>query len=237
MKKFLIPLSVVLWALSCRMINISNDLLDVRTDDHPIEDCSTISFENTNGDLELSEWENDFVRVETSIWGDSARGVPDDLKILAEVKDGLSYSVEYPGGPSFVSVDFKVMVPAGSGCIVNSVTVNGDTRIEGDLSVFVESVNGDILINASDSRGLFTVNGDIEAVLERQFQSFADETVNGDVSVELPAEIGLVIETLNGDISVNGREFESIATLEGSIDAAAALETLNGDVEVTRMNR
>ncbi len=237
MKKFLIPLSVVLWALSCRMINISNDLLDVRTDDHPIEDCSTISFENTNGDLELTEWENDFVRVETSIWGDSARGVPDDLKILAEVSDGLSYHVEYPGGLSYVSVDFKVMVPSGSGCIVNSVTVNGDTWIEGDLSVFVESVNGDILVNASDSRGLFTVNGDIEAVLERQLRSFAVETVNGDVSVELPVEMELVIETLNGDISVNGREFESIATLEGAIDAAAALETLNGDIEVTRMNR
>ncbi len=236
MKKFLIPLSVVFWALSCRMINFSNDLLDVRTEDHPIGDCSSISFENTNGDLELSEWENDFVRVETSIWGDSARGIPDDLKILAEVQDGLSYSVEYPGGLSYVSVDFRVMVPAGSGCIVNSVTVNGDTRIEGDLSVFVESVNGDIRVTASDSRGLFTVNGDIEAVLERQLRSFAVETVNGDVSVELPGGMGLVIETLNGDITVDGTDYDDGVTLGGSFDASAALETLNGDVEVARMN-
>lgn len=233
MKKTLFITAAVFWILSCRMVNISNDLLETRTGEHHLDRHGTLSFENTNGDLELTEWNNDFIQVETRIYGDSARGVPEGLHIMTEESpDEVAYTVEYPGGMSFVSVDFQVKIPEDSEYLLNTVTVNGETVVIADLDAFIESVNGDILVEAKSSRGLFTVNGDISAVLRDQAECLAVETVNGDITIDLPEEIGLVLETTNGDITVDGIEYDKQVTFSGVTEAAAALETLNGDIEI-----
>lgn len=236
-KNAFFTLTLFFWILSCRMVNISNDLLETRTGEHFIPNRGTLSFNNTNGDLKLTEWDNDFVQVETSIYGDSARGIPEGLHILTEeLDDALIYTVEYPGGLSYVSVDFDVKVPLNSDYRLNVVTVNGEIVIDADLAAFVESVNGDITVNALSSPGLFTVNGDVTAVLERQIENLAVETVNGDIFIELPKELNLVLETLNGDITVDRSGYDKDVTIMGDSDASAALKTLNGDIDILRID-
>ncbi len=236
-KRTFFILTIFFWALSCRMVNISNDLLETRSEEHFLNHRGILSFNNTNGDLNLSEWDNDFIQVETTIYGDSARGIPPGLHILTEeLEDALSYTVEYPGGPAYVSVDFDVKVPARSDYRLNVVTVNGETAIDADLMAFVESVNGDIMVKALSSPGLFTVNGDITAALEQQIEDFAVETVNGDICIELSKELDLVLETMNGDITVDGSSYDKDVTIIGDSDASAALKTLNGDIDVQRID-
>ena len=237
MKKALFPLAVFLWILSCRMVNISNDLLEVRTGEHNLSPGGEIVFENTNGDLDLTEWDRDYIQVEASIYGDSSRGVPEDLDILIEESmDQLKYLVEYPGGLSFVSVDFSVRVPEDMEYDVASITVNGETRICASAFINVESVNGDIYVEALSSSGIETVNGDIEAILSRQLESFDIDAVNGDILLKIPEEIGVSVETLNGDISIDDKDYDHNAHVPGTLSGTVLLETVNGDVEVKRVD-
>jgi len=215
------------------MVNISNDLLEVRTADHTLGASCTLSFENTNGDLEITEWENSFIRVETSIYGDSSRGVPEDLSIVAQEGDNrLSYSVYYPGSFSFCSVDFAVFVPEGSSLFVISTTVNGETVIKAGVDVLAESVNGDIDLEVSSSRGVSTTNGDISAALLNQNEPLYIESENGDISLELPENMGVVTETVNGDVFLPG----GLTTVRGTSENTVTVQTVNGDINVVRLN-
>jgi DUF4097 and DUF4098 domain-containing protein YvlB len=219
------------------MVNISNDLLEVRTEKFDLRSSGTFNINNTNGDIDICEWDSSFIQVETSIYGDSSRGIPSDLHIRWEqLENELSCTVDYPGGLSFISVDFCVCVPPNSEYLLNVVTVNGESAVDARLSAFVESVNGDISVKASSTRGLFTVNGDVSAVLENQTEPFAAETVNGDLFIELHENLGLVVETVNGDVTINGKEYGDEVTMEGSNQAAAVLETVNGNIDVKRFN-
>lgn len=220
--------------LSCVMVNISNDLLEVRSEDHSLENGSMLSFENSNGDLKLVEWENSYVRVEASIYGDSSRGVPDDLSIaIREENGGLYCRVEYPGGLSFCSVDLAVFVPRNSGMSVMNSSVNGETEINAAVDVTVESVNGDVVIDALSSRGITTTNGDISAVLHVQNESLSVETVNGDICLQIPEALGISAETVNGDVNLPGGAVDQV---RGTSENTVTVETVNGDINVTRLN-
>lgn len=233
MKRKAFLLSALFYLLSCRMVNISNDLLSVTTEDYSLSPGGTLTFCNTNGDTELSQWNEDYIRVETRIYGDSCRGIPEDLRILTEEGENqLAFSVEYPGGLSYNSVDFSVSIPENAGLIVNCETVNGCTTINADSDVLVESVNGDILVRALSSRGLFAVNGDITAELSRQVEPFSVETVNGDILLRLPEDLGLDVETVSGDLMIRGRSYSSSANIRGALEAAASIETVLGDIIV-----
>jgi len=235
--KTFFTLTLFFWALSCRMVNISNDLLEIRTAQHILESGGSLVFDNTNGDLCLSEWSNDYIQVETMIYGDSARGIPEGLQIvIQELGEALTYTVEYPGGLSYVSVDFEVKVPANSRYCLRTVTVNGETVVDADLAAYIESVNGDITAKVLSSNGLITVNGDITAYLEHQIEDLEIETINGDISVELPEELGLVLETMNGNISINGSSYDNSVGITGESDFSAKVETLNGDIDIKQLD-
>lgn len=235
MKRFYFVTAAILALVSCRMVNISNDLLEIRTAEHMIDQGDTISFNNTNGDLKLLEWENPYVMVETRIYGDSAVGIPEGLDIICtESGSGLEYFVDYPGGLSFVSVDFDVRVPEGSGHFLAVQTVNGDLEVDADVILNVESVNGDMKIKASGSTGITTVNGDVEASLSHQAHSFTVEAVNGDMKILLPEGIGIEVETCNGDIVIDGQGYDDEVRIQGMLELFATVETVNGDIEVTR---
>ncbi len=233
MKRTAFLLSTLFYLLSCRMVNISNDLLSLSSEDFVLNRGGTLSFSNTNGDTELNEWNESFIRVETRIYGDSCRGIPEDLQILTRDGDNeLAFSVEYPGGLSYNSVDFTVSIPRDAGFLINCETVNGTTSISAEADVYVESVNGDILVRALSSRGLFAVNGDIDAELSGQTGDLAIETVNGDILVKLPENLGLSVETVNGDLMLRGRSYSSSVSIPGALEAVASIETVLGDITV-----
>ncbi len=233
MKYKMFLLSAACLAASCITIKMNRDLLETRTSDFEVKAGSELSFENTNGDLEVREWELDFVRIETSIYGDSGSGVPPDLNIgFEELENHLSAVVDYPGGMSFCSVDFLVMIPDNMGYTINCTTTNGETLITGDVIANIKSTNGDIYVEAVCSHALETTNGDITALLSGQNGVLVIETTNGDISVEIPDHIGFEAETTNGDIIVDGVEKEDEVFIDG--DWIAGIETTNGDILITR---
>ena len=104
-----------------------------------------------------------------------------------------------------VSVHFTVHVPSGVDFVGR--TVNGDVQVE-SLSGDVEahSVNGDVDVSTSGLAQASTVNGSIRAQVGRADWdgSLEFETVNGNITVELPDGVGadVTAATVNGSIRI-----------------------------------
>ncbi len=236
MKNRMFVLAGIFFVTSC-MITLKQSLLESHIDEFDIQRGSELSFQNTNGDLEVTEWESDFVQVETFIYGDSGRGVPEDLVIeFNKTIDKLSATVDYPDGFSTCSVDFVVKIPSEMGYLVSHSTTNGDTSIIADVIADVEAVNGDIYLEVLCSRELETVNGDISAILLAQNFPLIIETVNGDIAVELSELMEVTAETVNGDITVGGIEFNGKISLAGSGLDLVEIVTVNGDIQVKQFD-
>ena len=143
-----------------------------------------------------------------------------------------------------VSVHFTVHVPRGVDFVGR--TVNGEIEVE-SLSGNVEAytVNGDVEVSTSGLAQASTVNGSIRARIGTADWegSLEFETVNGSITVELPAGVGadVTAATVNGGIetdfplTVQGR-FSS-KRLSGTIGGGGPrlwLETVNGSIRILK---
>jgi hypothetical protein len=145
-----------------------------------------------------------------------------------------------------VSVEFRVLVPKGVKVAVN--TVNGAVSVEGATSdVDAETVNGELAVNTTGGHvNASNVNGGVRATLGHVDGdgSMRFKTVNGSVTLDVPADFGADVEmaTVNGSLNTN---FEM--TLTGRMDPhrlrthvgrpggpRIRLETVNGDVDLRR---
>ncbi|MEA3265418.1 MAG: DUF4097 family beta strand repeat-containing protein [Candidatus Fermentibacteria bacterium] len=233
MKHKIFVLALALLTVSCVIIRLDADLISVRTSEFDMKHGSLLSFSNSRGDLEVTEWESDYILIEASIYGDSGIGVPEGLEILFEqTDDHLISSVTYPGRTFFGSVDLSVKIPFDMGYAIEYSSTNGETLIKGDVTASVESTNGDIYVEVSSAQSILTTNGDITALLLMQEDVVTIETTNGDITVELPDHMGFEVETTNGDISVDGYEISNEASYDGQW--TARIETTNGDVTISR---
>ena len=145
-----------------------------------------------------------------------------------------------------VSVEFHVLVPKGVKVGVN--TVNGAVTVDGATSdVDASTVNGEVDVTTGGGRvNASNVNGGVRARLARVESDGTMDftTVNGTVTVEVPADFGgdLEVQTVNGSLNTN---FE--LTVSGRMDPhhlrghvgrpggpRLRLETVNGNVELRR---
>ena len=143
-----------------------------------------------------------------------------------------------------VSVHFTVHVPRGVDFVGR--TVNGDVQVE-SLSGDVEAhtVNGDVEVSTSGFAQASTVNGSVRAQIGRADWdgSLEFETVNGNITVELPAGVGadVTAATVNGGIetdfplTVSGRfSSKRITGTIGDGGRRLWLETVNGSIRILR---
>lgn len=143
-----------------------------------------------------------------------------------------------------VQVNFTVRVPSGIHFVGR--TVNGDvdvTSLAGNVDA--STVNGGIDISTSGYAQAGTVNGSITASMGSADWAgrIEFETVNGSITVELPAGTNTEVEaeTVNGDIStdfpltVRGR-FNSrhISGVIGTGGRELEFETVNGSITIRR---
>ena len=224
-----------------------------------------IEVKGINGDIRAVAGSGSEVEV-TADLREHRRGSAEDIEFeVLEHRDGVTICAVYPTAPrenrpnecrpgsrgrmnikdNDVSVHFMVSVPAG----VNFVgrTVNGDVEarsLSGDVAG--HTVNGDVELSASGLVQGSTVNGSIIAAMGRANWdgSLEFETVNGSITVELPAgfEAEVTARTVNGSIqtdfplTVSGR-FSS-KRLTGTIGDGGGrrlwLETVNGRIELNR---
>jgi len=209
------------------------------------------SISNVNGSITITGERGDKVEIVATKKADNQEDLD---KIEIEISHSASEIVvdtKLGESSSWFSHDnsgeVKYVISVPTGTRLDSVeTVNGDVNISGvSGNVVAESVNGglDIRDLAGDAK-LSTVNGSIDAEfarLEGQ-QSVKAETVNGRVSVTLPAnaDVEVSADTLNGGI--NGRDF-GLETdkgfvgsdLNGKIGNGSArlnIDTVNGSVKI-----
>jgi len=144
-----------------------------------------------------------------------------------------------------VSVDFAVRLPAGVRFVGR--TVNGQVQTSA-LSGEVEAntVNGNLQISTSSYAQGGTVNGSIIASLGsfNWPHSVEFETVNGSITLELPAATStqLEAETVNGNIStdfpltIQGKLSPKhiSGTIGGGGGRQLLLKTVNGSIELRR---
>jgi DUF4097 and DUF4098 domain-containing protein YvlB len=147
-----------------------------------------------------------------------------------------------------VRVDFTVQVPLGVRLVAR--TVNGGiaaTGLESDVEAY--TVNGNIDIGGRGLARARTVNGSIDASMGRaDWQDTLEfETVNGSITVKLPASLSTAVdaETVSGSIqtdfalNVSGRlEPRHISgTIRGTDppgNRRLRLRTVNGQIRLQR---
>ncbi len=141
-----------------------------------------------------------------------------------------------------VSVDFDVRVPGGVN--FRALTVNGDISATSlSSNVVLHTVNGGIEVSTSGYAEAATVNGGIKAKLGNTgwTDRLAFSTVNGSISIDMPANLSTTIEatTLNGSINsdfpletkVNKNGKYILGTIGGG-GRELVLKTVNGSINL-----
>jgi hypothetical protein len=224
----------------------------------------SIEIKGVNGSISAEPASGD--QVEVSAIKTGRRSDPSQVSIkVVEHAGGVTICAVYPsddpGDPNTcepgqgngrmnvrnndVKVAFKVHVPAKVGLI--SRTVNGEiTALNLAGNVESHTVNGSINISTSGYAQAKTVNGDISARLkDANWSGSLDfKTVNGGITVDLPAETNSTVEasTVSGDIS---SDFQltilgamSRRHLSGTIGGGGRelnLKTVNGSIHLRRI--
>lgn len=218
----------------------------------------TIEIKGVNGDIEAVAGSGE---VEVTATKHAHNSDPDEVKIeVVPSAAGVTICAVYPSyarrentceagehghmntRDNDVRVDFHVRVPAGVRLAAR--TVNGDVDAT-DLGSDVETytVNGGIHVSTSGSAEAETVNGSIEAKLGRVGDAMRFHTVNGGITLDLPANLSAEVRanTVNGDIIT---DFPLLVTgrlgprrLHGTIGNGGKeleLSTVNGSIKLRK---
>jgi DUF4097 and DUF4098 domain-containing protein YvlB len=208
-----------------------------------------LSLDNVNGDVHITGWDRDQVKVDATktVWSGTSL---DDVKIDVDSRpDAIHIETTYPHhwfGDSHWRVDYTVMVPQHAS--VDKVgLVNGAVDIEnmnGDVSA--SSVNGHVETRGtSGGVDLSAVNGTIRAVLDSPdlTRPVSLKTVNGSISLSLAPGTNAHISarTLNGGISCDFPITISAGYVGHSLDGTLGkggsniqVKTVNGSVKILR---
>lgn len=221
----------------------------------------TLEVRGVNGDIEAVPASGG--EVEVRAVKRAKRSDPASVRIeVVEHDGGVTVCAVYPtppgkrpnecrpggGGSSVedndVAVDFTVRMPPGA--VLEAHTVNGDVAardLGGDVDA--STVNGSVDVSTAGSARARTVNGSIDVALGR-LPAGGDlrfETVNGGITLRLPAGAGAEVEaeTVNGDLdtdfplTIQGRW--GPRRLHGTIGDGGPrlrLETVNGGIRLRR---
>lgn len=227
----------------------------------PLNSGGTVSLKNVNGDLKVTTWDRNEVRIQAEKYADDSDALP-ELKIDVDAsKDMISIDTEYPrshddGRGHGISVNYVLTVPKSANLEKLSV-VNGRIEVAGvSGNVEVSTVNGTI-----ETRGLRggcdlnTVNGKLDAEFAsvRHGADIRLNTVNGTVVVRLPAkpDVDIKASTTTGHISnefgLQDRDdsghnsFVRIGDrLHGKLgegSASVRLNTVNGSIKILKSVR
>ena len=222
-----------------------------------LADGGRIVLENINGDVEVTGGDGKQVEI-IAVKRAGSQEYLDGIEIEIEHSaDTIRIETRHPdsgikrmfswGGDGSGSVHYTLKVPAGAN-LDGVESVNGDVSIAGvDGVIRAGTVNGAVTVSdiASDAN-LETVNGSVNASFRRLGgqQKANCESVNGKVTVTLPADTSASVtaETINGGI--NGDDFGLKVNkgfigrdLEGEIgdgSARLSLDTVNGAIKIRR---
>ncbi len=224
---------------------------------YPLSQNGRVSLENVQGDVRISVWDRNEVKVDAVKSAYSRELLAGaEIKVLSS-PDSIRIHTQYShedlnftsnGDESFknpASVNYTLTVPRNAR-LSSIELVNGELTIEGVAGdVNASSVNGEV--NATNLAGdvkLGTVNGDLRASFERldESKSISLGSVNGDVVLIIPSDSNAIVKagTVHGgirnDFGLPVRAGEYVGReLYGQIGRGGMrikLGNVNGSVEV-----
>jgi len=225
-----LKLVIALLALT-PLLAFAGQMVDERWD---IDANATISIENIAGEIVVKGWD----RNEAHLTGELGNSV-EELEISAS-GSSLQIEVVNRNERNVDSTDLKLMVPKGANVDVSAVSADVDISGLDNEKLTATSVSGDVEVNASSKRvSIESVSGDVE--FSGQAQRISAESVSGDldlsgisgeisataVSGDMELQTGPIesarLETVSGDIVVNG---------EISDNGRLRAESMSGDVVI-----
>jgi len=235
--------------------NIGAQVQDEWARTYQLGDGSRLELINVNGRITAEPGDGNTVEVKAVRIGkgaseEAAKDALARIEMREEVGDNrVRIEVRPPrfSGPSGHEIKWTLKVPKG--VAVDLRTVNGGVEITGLASdVRARSTNGGIkgrALGAASVDAAVTNGGvDIELVNIATTGTIDLESVNGGVSLSLPAEskVDISARCVNGGISINGLDLEIIGEqtrrkVEGKLNGGGArvtLETTNGGVRISR---
>jgi hypothetical protein len=218
----------------------------------PLTADGRLSLDNVNGKIEIAPCSSNFVVIIGVKRGTDRSQLEAARTDIDSKSDHVTVHTRIPkkkfGWKDDVKVDYTVQVPEGARLDTIS-SVNGKIVISGiGGDITASTVNGTVQVNdVRKNLKLSTVNGTIAAAIKetRDGQSVSFDTVNGKITVTLPAKPNVRAEgeTLNGSISSDypglmvKKEFPVGKHLNGSVgDGGCNLKvnTVNGAVAIKK---
>ena len=199
-----------------------------------IDANATISIENIAGEILVKGWD----RNEAHLTGELGNSV-EELEI---VENGSSLQIEVVNRNerNVDSTELKLMVPKGANVDISAVSADIDVSGLDNDKLTASSVSGDVEVDVYSLRvSIESVSGDVE--FSGQAQRISAESVSGDlelsgisgdisataVSGDMELQTDLIdsakLETVSGDIMVNG---------EISDNGKLRAESMSGDVVI-----
>jgi DUF4097 and DUF4098 domain-containing protein YvlB len=195
---------------------------------------ATISVNNVAGEIEISTWDNDEVRLTGTL------GNNQELEIT-ENAQGIHIEVrQVEDSDEYDESELILVIPAGASVVAVGVSADISITESRGAGISAESVSGDITIEAETGRvELSSVSGDVE--FEGTSARTSVETVSGDIGLEgVTGEV--TISTVSGDAqltagSVSEGNFDTVSgTLDLEMSVAdggrVIVEGMNGDVKL-----
>ena len=212
----------------------------------PLSSGGSFTLENVNGSVHVDGWQKQEVEVKAvKVAAHNAKDAYDVKIDVQSAPQRVDVRTKYPQGQGAqVSVEYHIRVPYRV-LLAGIVTVNGSVVVRGvNGSGELRSVNGNVEV--VDSSGRFnehTTNGDLRMELRKlpDGKPMAMETVNGSVSLGLPADAqaDLRMLSMNGDLysdlPLQSQGTLSARSFQGKMGAGGgevSVRTINGGVRV-----
>lgn len=204
-----------------------------------------IALQNLNGDVRITTWDRDEVKVEASKHGlgaESTRIVVDSTQSALSIR--TQYEVADPKDPA--SVEYRITVPRTAN-LEDIRLVNGALSIVGlSGDVKASAVNGNIHVEDLGGQAeLSTINGKLDAGFFRicDARSISLTSVNGPITLSLPQDAKASVNARNvsggirtvfgSPLRAAGTGGQSLRTIIKGGGTRIRLHNVNGGISIT----
>ncbi len=226
-----------------------------------LEADDLVSIDNINGEITVEGWDSEEVEVVYVITCENQEEM-DAIEVVCDVSDGINCEVEYDADwddnhsgevtfmikvPEDLELDYgianvngNVSISSAAG-VAELAVVNGEVNADDfQGTVVIELVNGQVNVSAVPQlKEIDVVNGSIECEIDELNNNLFLSSVNGEISVNLSADVKIEIETIHGDVDIADSFDPSVRERTVGISASLGdgehtiiITTVNGDIEV-----
>lgn len=206
-----------------------------------------IELDNINGDVHVSTWDRNEVKVDAIKYADSKEKL-DEAKIeIDSGKDYLSIKTKYPerrwGNNNPASVDYTLTVPR-TVSLDEIKLINGALDVAGvSGEVRASCINGRLEAHDLSGRAkLSTINGRLDARFNQLPRDIDLNSVNGGLELTIPSDSNAEVEAstvsggINNDFGLHVNRHQMVGqSLRGELGNGSSrikLSNVNGRIEI-----